>query len=306
MTVTPITDDAQWRALRAKHIGGSEIGTLFDVSPYVTKFTLWHMKAGKIAEPDFGNDRTEWGKRLEPAIAAGLAEDMRWTLKKNREYCSHDRVPGMGCTVDYDVIDHADGPGIVEIKFVAEYATWKANWSDTRGPAYMELQLQHQLACHGRAWGSLAVFIGQTATLVHYERKRNEKVIGEIERRVGAFWDSVRADVAPDPVGTQDEWAALRELHPVIKQRTTIEIPDSRVSDVCQMFLYGHAQRRSGEDIEKANKVLLLHALGEADCAMVPKFIIRQRPHGKGRVITVTEEETGIQHTALTPDIDLA
>lgn len=302
-----ITSDEQWRQLRAKHVGGSEIAALFGCSPYMTAFTLHHRKAGNATDNWAGNSRTDWGKRLEPAIAEGVAADMRWQLRKSREYHSHDRVKGLGATVDYDVVDHADGPGIVEIKFVAEYATWKTDWSDARAPAAFELQLQHSMLAAECAWGAIAVFIGQAAALKIYERKANPKVMGEIERRVEAFWQSIEEGKAPDVTGTPDEWETLREIYPKIDtNKPAITIPDSRVSDVCQQFIYAHAQQYSSERALKEAKTKLLAELGDAPLAYVPGHIIRQRPHGKGRVISVDEADTGVQHTALTENVDLA
>ena len=54
---------------RAAHVGASEYAALFDCSPYVTAFELFHRKAGNIDSPDLSdNERVEWGVRLEPAI----------------------------------------------------------------------------------------------------------------------------------------------------------------------------------------------------------------------------------------------
>lgn len=302
----PITDDAQWHGLRAKHVGGSDIASLFDVSPYKTKFTLFHEKAGNVTEDNEGNSRTDWGKRLEPAIAEGVAEEMRWVLRKSRDYHTHDRIKGMGCTNDYDVIDHADGPGIVEIKFVAEYATWKSDWTDKRAPAGIEIQLQHQLATTGCSWGMIAVFIGQAATLKMYERKADPRVIGEIEKRVEAFWADIAAAKAPDVTGTPDEWEALKELYPKIEPQKSITIGDSRLSDIASMWVYSKAQRYSGEKMEAECKVKMLAALGDASTAFIPGFILKQRPHGKGRVVEAIEHDTGVQHTVLTEHVELA
>ncbi len=302
-TVIPIDSDEQWRALRARHVGSSEVAALFDQSPYQTLFTLWHVKAGRVPERDFANDRTEWGRRLEPAIAEGVSADMRWALERSRVYHSKGRL---GSTVDYDVVDHVDGPGVVEIKFVAEHATWKNDWSETRAPAHFELQLQHQLACTGRPWGAIAVFVGQTASLKIYPRRPNPKVIEEIERRVAAFWQSIADRKSPPVVGHAEEWSMLREIYPTIEPDKTITIADETLSEVAHMFLYGSSQRRSGEDMESKSKIRLLAELGDAACAILPGCIVRQRPHGKGRMITVVEAETGVQHRALTDTVELA
>lgn len=308
MPATIIESDDHWHDLRRRHVGSSEVAALFGTSQWMTAFRLWHLKAGTTADPRFVNERAEWGKRLEGGIAQGIAEDMRWRLVKSREYWTAEHTPGMGCTIDYDVVDHADGPGIVEIKFVAEYATWKADWSDKRAPADYELQLQHQFACKPAAtWGALACFIGQTATLVMYERKPQARVIAEIEQRCAAFWQSIEGGRQPDPSGTIEEWALLNELYPAPEREKVIEIPDERLSEVAQMYAYGQAQRRSGEKIETAEKVKLRAALGDARFARLPGYWVEQRPAGSGVMILVREADTGLAHDPrLTEPVDLA
>lgn len=307
MTAVPIRNDSHWHELRSQHVGGSEVAALFGQSNWMTAWRLWQIKAGKVATPGWLNERAEWGKRLEPGIAHGIAEDMRWTIRKAPHYLVHDSVPGMGATLDYEIVDHADGPGIVEIKFVAAYATWKEEWTETRGPAGYELQLQHQLACSPAAtWGVLACFIGQTATAVMYERKPNPKVIGEIERRVATFWDSIIAGRAPDPIGTVEEWAAMNELWPAPDRDKVVTIPDERLSETAQLYAYGQAQRRSGEKIEVAEKVKLRSALGDAKLARLPGYYVEQRKAGSGVMIVVREGDTGVAHDPkLTEPVDL-
>ncbi len=125
---TLIESEEHWHRLRAQNIGGSEVAALFDCSPYVTAFSLHHRKAGNVTENNAGNSRTNWGKRPEPAIAEGVAEEMRWVLRKSREYHTHDQIKGWGCTVDYDVIDHKDGPGI-------DQPQRQVGFAGARGPA---------------------------------------------------------------------------------------------------------------------------------------------------------------------------
>jgi predicted phage-related endonuclease len=47
---------------RSTHVGASECAALFDCSPYVTRFELWHRRKGNVASPDLSdNERAEWG-----------------------------------------------------------------------------------------------------------------------------------------------------------------------------------------------------------------------------------------------------
>jgi predicted phage-related endonuclease len=72
-------DEAKFRA---SHVGASEAAALFDCSPYLTRFELWHRKAGNIATPEFNalhdgtpeDERIYWGVRLEAAIIEAAKE----------------------------------------------------------------------------------------------------------------------------------------------------------------------------------------------------------------------------------------
>lgn len=62
-----------WHAARAAGIGGSEIAAVMGISPYESRFSLWHRKQGLIA-PVEESEVMYWGKVHEPAICARFAE----------------------------------------------------------------------------------------------------------------------------------------------------------------------------------------------------------------------------------------
>lgn len=62
-----------WHAARANGIGGSEIAAVMGLSPYESRFSLWHRKQGLIS-PVEENDVMYWGKIHEPAICAEFAK----------------------------------------------------------------------------------------------------------------------------------------------------------------------------------------------------------------------------------------
>ena len=74
--ITAIRDDAHWHELRAKAVGGSEVAALFGLSPFTTAYTLWHEKAGKVPREEFDNQKTNWGKLIEPLVAGELAKHL--------------------------------------------------------------------------------------------------------------------------------------------------------------------------------------------------------------------------------------
>lgn len=64
----------EWQDARRLRIGGSEIAAVLGLSPFTSRYSLWHEKASGIRTFD-GNDYTDWGTRLEPVVAAKFCED---------------------------------------------------------------------------------------------------------------------------------------------------------------------------------------------------------------------------------------
>ncbi|MBI0296748.1 YqaJ viral recombinase family protein [Streptomyces sp. PRKS01-29] len=64
----------EWHAARANGIGGSEIAAVLGLSPYESRFSLWHRKKN-LVEPAEQSDVMEWGHRLEDAIVGKYAEE---------------------------------------------------------------------------------------------------------------------------------------------------------------------------------------------------------------------------------------
>ena len=56
-----------WHAARATGIGGSEIAAVLGLSPFESRFSLWHRKSGLIA-PVEETAEMYWGRKHEPAI----------------------------------------------------------------------------------------------------------------------------------------------------------------------------------------------------------------------------------------------
>lgn len=64
----------EWHAARANGIGGSEIAAVLGLSPYESRFSLWHRKQGLIA-PVEESEEMYWGKVHEPGICARFAKE---------------------------------------------------------------------------------------------------------------------------------------------------------------------------------------------------------------------------------------
>lgn len=296
MSAINIQNEAEWHALRAKNIGGSEVAALFGLSPYLTAYTLWSEKAGKVASTFEENDRTRWGKMLEPLLAAEIGRKLDWKLTPSKVYHLHPTVAGMGATLDFDVQDHQWGPGIVETKVVFDYSDYKRDWSDERAPPNYELQVQHQLACTGMEWCAIVVWVAQTATLMPaLIRRPNKDVIAQIEDRVSGFWKSIKADTPPDPTGTDTELGIMRHLWPAREPKKIIEVPDDALTNACQQYLHASEQIPGFEREKMASKVKIMHAAGDAELLRVPGYDVNIKQNVKGSItIKVSPSDNGV------------
>lgn len=281
----PGIDTAAWHAARAKVVGASEVAALFDASPYVSRFALWQVKAGRVPAPEVTHERAAWGLRLEDAIAHAAAEREGWSIMRG-VHRVHPRVPGMGATLDFIVTESPDGPGALEVKNV-DWLQHKRGWVDEEPPPHILLQLQAQLAVTGFQWGCVAALVGGN-DLRLYRYDARPKLIAEIERRVAAFWQSIRENRPPPVDGSDSTADALRALYPETRDVMLDLRESNRAPEVCAALLDVTERRRAAQEEEAALKAELLAMLGDARAAMVFGYSVRVAvtPATPDRVIT--------------------
>lgn len=205
-------DEQHWLSLRRDVVTSTEVAALFDCSPYLTTFELYHRKRDKTIVSIEANDRMKWGLRLEASIASGVAEDQGWSIRKMTEFIRDPELK-LGASFDYSVCKHkTDGLGsaiegsddedeILEVKNV-DYLAFKDGWlvdgDNVEAPPHIEVQVQTQLLVSGRKQAWIAALIGGNKVQL-IRRERDEKVISAIKERVAQFWKSVESGVEPSP-----------------------------------------------------------------------------------------------------------
>lgn len=268
-----VLDEQHWHQLRAKNIGASEVAALFGASPYTTKFTLYHQKAGKLASPSFDSERMKWGTLLEPVIAQGIAEQQEWTIRKVRRYLMHPTVSGMGASLDYEILNHPDGVGCLEIKNVSIEA-FKRSWLKNEdgsydAPLHIELQLQHQLAVTGREWGAIGFLVGGNEAHV-VTRKRHEPTIQKIETAVAEFWKSIEKGEAPHVEDAGD----LAAVAQIFNGGQVVGFENIQFDEAAELYLRAqeiHKEAKENYDTCKAQVISFLD-LYDAEVGMSSGF----------------------------------
>jgi putative phage-type endonuclease len=213
MTTEIITprDEAHWLEMRRSDITSTESAALFGMSPYLTKFELFHRKRGALTADFKANARMVWGSRLESAIAAGIAEDNGWTIQPMKDYW---RLPDsrIGSSFDF-MITSLGEPAHLEIKAV-DFLAFRDGWQlededEPAPPAHIELQVQHQMLVSGFSQSFIGVLVGGNTTHVIH-RHRDEDVISAIRTRISEFWRDVDAGREPPAVMPEDAASVIR------------------------------------------------------------------------------------------------
>lgn len=264
--------DAAWHAARAKVVGASEVGALFGVSPHTSHWALWQIKAGRVPPPDLsGDERVTWGLRLEAAIADAVAETKGWEVRPGGHRTS-EGSPGLGCTLDREALDRARGLGCLELKTV-DWLVRKRTWG-AEPPPHILLQLQAQLAVTRYRWGAVAALVGGNELRI-WEYEARPKVIAEIEKRVRAFWVSIRENKPPAVDGSPSTADTLAALYPDASAPPIDLRADNELPEACAGFLRAREARQAAEREERQYSNLIRAKVGDAEAAMVNGYTVR-------------------------------
>jgi predicted phage-related endonuclease len=273
-SVASTIDEAQFRAA---HVGASEAAALFDCSPYLTRFELWHRKKGNIDTPEFNamsddgtpdNERIYWGVRLEAAIIEAAKERYGYIDREQVGRLSNGK--GLGGHPDRRVICPERGPGILEIK-TADWLVRKG-WGD-EPPEHYLLQSQAYQGLDGVEWGDVLVLVGGNK-LERFRYSFRPKIYAEIERRVAEFWQSVEANDPPPADYTRD-LATITELTREGTGETIDLRTDNLAADAAARYLWAREARTKAQAEEDAAKAELLDKLGAASVGLINGFMLR-------------------------------
>lgn len=184
--------------MRARDLTSTEIAALFDASPYVTKYELWHRKRSEQVVEIEPNERMVWGNRLEPAIAQGIAQDEGWEISRATEYI-RDETRRLGASFDYWVGNPKRA--LLEVKNIDGLA-FRDGWivvdDEVEAPVHIELQVQQQLMLSELEEGYIGGLVaGNRKTLLR--RKPDPAVQERIVEKAHDFWLSIAENRPPEP-----------------------------------------------------------------------------------------------------------
>jgi putative phage-type endonuclease len=277
MEIIKIKSDEHWHSLRAEDLTSTDMAALFDMSPYLTHFELWHRKKEGVI-PEFNStERMKWGNRLEQAIAEGIAEDNDMVVEPMKDYYRNQDLK-LGSSFDYSIESCKDfeGKGILEIKNVDSFI-FKSQWQFNEdgvvieAPPHIELQVQHQLAVSGRDYAYIGALVGGNEHHI-LKRKADTAILSAITMKSMGFWDSIKDGKAPD-IDYEKDADFLISLSQHAEPNTLIEANET-VEELATEYREISSEIKRGESKKREIKAKILGQIGEAEKVTGSRFTI--------------------------------
>lgn len=268
-----------WHAARANGIGGSEIAAVLGLSPYESRFSLWHRKQGLIG-PVEESEEMYWGKVHEPGICARFAHEHPDLPLTTAPTYQHPDRPWQIANPDR----HA-GPDLLEAKTSRDADGWGEEGTD-QIPVHYRAQCLHYMDVTGarRCW--VAVLIAGS----EYREYAVEYDADEAAfmRTAGAeFMASLAANDRPQIDGHNATYQTIREL-PDGLDDVDVEI-ETALRD---RFHAAQNQFWLAEDELTASKGLLLDAIGTGRRAVCERVRVATRTVRDGKTYQLLPART--------------
>lgn len=206
---------------RRGFLGGTDIASIFGVSPWKTAYDLFEEKTAPIQlpppEPSPAQEKSarllRRGKKLEPWVCEMLEEETGIFIRKRNQRYTDPEYPFMQCEVDFEFTGDDGDECNGDIKTVSPFAAgeWGQEMTDEI-PVHYLCQFMWGLMITGRPLCMVGVLIGADDLRV-YRVQRDEELIAEMRKRAVHFWIvNVLKKVAPSAQTITDCNKILRKL----------------------------------------------------------------------------------------------
>lgn len=199
----------EWLQARKGGIGGSDVGALLGVNPWRSALDVWRDKVG-MDEGFAGNQRTEWGHRLEPVVRAHYADTHpRTWVDEVPGVLAHPDIPEARASLD-GLVNDTDGQRILEIKCTGQ------SWDQP--PDSHVMQVMWYMAVTGIPVADIAVLTrgnDYREFVVEYDPALGNMMLAAVQE----WWTlHILAGVMPevDPVRDRDRLADLWTPDPTL------------------------------------------------------------------------------------------
>jgi putative phage-type endonuclease len=199
----------EWHAARRSGVGGSEIAAVMGLSPYESRFSLWHRKQGLVG-PVEESAPMYWGKQHEPTICREFAKrHPEFRVEPSPTFASVERPEQI---VNPDRLLY--GPNgellILEAKTSRDDAGWGEDGSDII-PVWYDAQVKWYMDALGARTCFVAALLGLD-DYREYVIEYDEADALAMRAAAVEFMASIRNNDRPPIDGSGATYQVLREL----------------------------------------------------------------------------------------------
>lgn len=272
-------------------ISATQMPALLNVSPYFSRWMLYHHFIGSAELGAYEDERIREGKRLQPFVLSRATDELRLLIVPNEAYI---RRGLLGATRDALITCPDRGPGALETKCVFDYRVWMSEWSGgERVPPHIELQLQQQMFVGDGEkpfdWGVITVWV--CASQRYFERRPIPALWERFEREGAAFFADIAARREPDPFGLTIEMDWLEQLYPTVPHKTLDlrEVPGAaRYAEKTAVYQQTKLDAGVNEKVAEALRAEFMALAKDAETVLLPgNAIIRIKTQKRGRRLSV-------------------
>lgn len=257
----------EWHAARMTGIGGSEIAAVLGLSPFESRFSLYHRKRGELAPVD-ETPEMEWGKRLENAVARKFLDGHPEFSDEGIGSVTFNAAGRPWQIANPDRLLHARRPdGDVDLVSVLECKT--SPMGDGYGPTDTD-QVPPHVRCQAIWYGDvLEVPRAHVACLIggcdyrEYTIEWDDDEAELLRTAARIFLDDIANDVRPDIDAHTATWSATRELHPDIEP-----VEHELDGRLARRYIAARAALADAETEHAEARALVFDAMGSARTAV--------------------------------------
>ena len=267
-------------------VGGSDVATIFGLSPWTTPLELWMVKKGRMKPKSPPNpDQLAMGHMLEPIAAHFYAQRTGNTVTDDNYLYQHATLEYALANIDRRYTRREDGEGgVLECKSLTYHKA--ADWADGAIPIYYELQLRYYLAVLDEKHGAFSALWGNNPendlTTPHIERVQAKEDI--IFEKLDRWIWSLRHDKPPTMEDVQPQLAmdALARIYGAGKKGLpTIEFPRKYEPQLRKIAALQEENAQLKGAIKKNEEAIEAHSVRIAE-------LMKEHEHG---ILTTTTDK---------------
>ena len=267
-------------------VGGSDVATIFGLSPWTTPLELWMVKKGRMKPKSPPNpDQLAMGHMLEPIAAHFYAQRTGNTVTDDNYLYQHATLEYALANIDRRYTRREDGEGgVLECKSLTYHKA--ADWADGAIPIYYELQLRYYLAVLDEKHGACSALWGNNPendlATPHIERVQAKEDI--IFEKLDRWIWSLRHDKPPTMEDVQPQLAmdALARIYGAGKTGLpTIEFPRKYEPQLRKIAALQEENAQLKGAIKKNEEAIEAHSVRIAE-------LMKEHEHG---ILTTTTDK---------------